>query len=489
MTGVISAYSVEQVRAVEAVALQREGDATLMRRAANAVARVVAERVVRPHPGRRVVLLVGSGNNGGDALFAGAGLRRRGMAVTAVLLRPDRAHQAGLRALRRAGGRVLGPDDPELARSVDAAEVVVDGVVGLAAKPPLRGPAAELIGWANSTDALRVAVDLPSGIDPDTGEVLGTAFLADVTVTFGGIKTGLLLAGTQSGQVICESIGMEMTTDVPPVLTAMTDSAVADLLPDPAPDADKFSTGVVGVAAGSPGYPGAPVLCVGGAVRTRPGFVRYAGAQSDAVLARWPEVVAVGEPRHAGQVQAWVVGPGMGVDEAAADRLRWVLQQDVPVLVDADGLTVLGKHLSLLADRRRSGRDTVLTPHDREFARVFPDIDLTDRLAAVRSAAAASGATVLLKGHRTLIAGPDGSAWVNLTGTSWLASAGSGDVLSGIIGSLLAAGLPAPVAAAAGAHLHGRAGQRARDAGSAGAHALWDHLRPAAAGSPKTAAK
>jgi ADP-dependent NAD(P)H-hydrate dehydratase / NAD(P)H-hydrate epimerase len=151
------------------------------------------------------------------------------------------------------------------------------------------------------------------------------------------------------------------------------------------------------------------------------------------------------------------------------------MDADVPVLVDADGLTMLAGRMSMLDVRR--GRTTLLTPHDREFARLFPDLDPADRLASVRSAAARSGATVLLKGHRTLIADPIGRVAGNTTGSSWLATAGSGDVLSGIIGSLLATGLPAWEAAAVGAHLHGRAGERARRDRAPGAEALWARIR------------
>ncbi len=471
----IPAYSVQQIRDIEAIALARDGDGTLMRRASHAIAQEVADRVRSPHPGRSVVLLVGSGNNGGDALFAGSFLRRRGMRVSAVLLEPARAHDGGLRALRRAGGLVLTAQDPGVRRVIDAADVIIDGIVGLAAKPPLRQDAADLVGLANATGALRVAVDVPSGIEPDTGQVRGVAFLADVTVTFGGVKPGLLIADAQAGTVVSVPIGMEMTGQ-PADLIAMTDGSLQRLLPGPGTAADKFTGGLVGIAAGSPGYPGAPVLCVGGAVRTRPGMVRYAGAQAVAVLSQWPEVVAAATPAEAGTVQAWVVGPGMGTEGSSIATLRWVLSQDVPVLVDADGLTVLAVLPSLLAARRRSGQVTVLTPHDREFARVFPDIPLEDRLGAVRRAAREGGATVLLKGHRTLIAEPGGQAAVNLSGSSWLATAGSGDVLSGVIGSLLAGGLPPLLAAAAGAFLHGRAGERAERSGLFGAHVLWDHL-------------
>lgn len=472
----IQAYSVEQIRTAEGAAMARDGDSTLMRRASWAVASVVAEQLPSPHPGRQVVLLVGSGNNGGDALYAGAFLRARGMRVTAVLTDPSRAHAGGLAALRRTGGRAISHADPAVKAVVAQADVILDGVVGLSAKPPLRRVAADLVGSANATDALRVAVDLPSGVEPDSGRVRGVAFLADLTVTFGGIKTGLLIADEQVGTIVNVPIGMDLD-GAPAELIAMTNGTLRQLLEGPGPAADKFTGGLVGVVAGSPGYPGAAVLSVGGAVRTRPGLVRYAGPQAAAVLARWPEVVAAASPADTGKVQAWAIGPGMGTDGQSISLLRWVLDQDVPVLVDADGLTILAAMPSLLSARKRAGRQTLLTPHDREFARVFPDLELDDRLAAVRRAAAQSGATVLLKGHRTLIAEPGGQAAVNLSGSSWLATAGSGDVLSGVIGSLLATGLPPLIAAAAGAYLHGRAGEAAEQTGLFGAQVLWDQLK------------
>ncbi len=236
----IEAYTVEQIRAVEAIALERDGDETLMRRASFAVAAEVAERLPVPHPGRRVVLLVGSGNNGGDALHAGAFLRRRGMRVTAVLLNPAKTHAGGLAALRRAGGRVLPSDAPATTAAIRQADVIIDGVVGLAARPPLRDDAAELVGQANATDALRVAVDLPSGIEPDTGRVRGVAFLADVTVTFGGIKVGLLIADAQAGTIVCVPIGMPRAGR-PAEATAWPDGSRRQLLPAPAPTADRSS--------------------------------------------------------------------------------------------------------------------------------------------------------------------------------------------------------------------------------------------------------
>ncbi len=476
-------YTAAQIRAAEAVALTQVGDASLMVRAARAVADAVIARMPSPVPGRSAVLLVGAGNNGGDALFAGAIMRRRGMTVTAILAVAGRAHVEGLAALRRAGGRVLTFGDPSIPALLAGADAVLDGLVGLGARPPLRAPMDELVTLAAQGRGWQIAVDLPSGIDPDTGRVDGQAFRADVTVTIGGMKTGLLLADEVAGQVLLAPIGMDPALLAPEVDhdgVVVTDADARALLPQPGLADDKYSGGVVGIVAGSERYPGAAILCVGGAVRLRPGLVRYAGPQAGSVLQRWPEVVASAQPGAADRVQAWVVGPGMGTDGSALARLREVLAADVPVLVDADGLTLLAQTPGLLADRRRRGAITVLTPHAGEFARLFPDLDPTDRVASVRAASARSGAAVLLKGHRTVIADPAGHLAVNTAGSPWLATAGSGDVLSGVAGSLLAAGLVPLMAAALAAHVHGRAGERAALAGRPGASALLDLLRPGA---------
>ena len=464
----IAAYTAGQIRQAEAVALQHDSDDAVMRRAAYEVAAAVLSRLDGV-VGRSVVLLVGTGNNGGDALYAGAVLRRRGLAVTAALLDPDRAHAGGSRALRRAGGRVLPAADAGAV--IAGADVLVDGLLGLGGRPALRDAVRSVLDAANAATALKVAVDLPTGLDADTGAVAEGAFDADVTVTFGGMKAGLLAADSHTGQVVVADLGF---APADPQLFALTDADVRALLPDPGKADDKFSGGVPGIVAGSPQYPGAAVLCVGGAVRTRPGMVRYAGPQAAAVVARWPEAVAAPDFSSAGRVQAWVAGPGMGTDDDAKALLHAVLDSDVPVLVDADGLTLLAQDLPRLAAR---SAPTLLTPHSREFARLFPDLDPAERLGSTRAAAARSGATILLKGSRTVIAEPSGRVAVNTTGSSWLATAGSGDVLSGIIGSLLAGGLSPWEAAAVGAHLHGRAGERAMADRVPGAQALWSRIR------------
>ncbi|MGW2949592.1 NAD(P)H-hydrate dehydratase [Streptomyces eurythermus] len=460
-----TAYSVETVRTAERALMARLPEGALMQRAAAGLAAACAGLLGRVS-GSRVVLLVGSGDNGGDALYAGARLARRGAAVTAVLLAPERTHPAGLAALRRAGGRAVTADRGE--EAIARARLVVDGIVGIGGKGGLRPDAARLAEAVARSGAAVVAVDLPSGVDADTGEVRGAALRADLTVTFGAYKPGLLVdpAREYAGVVRFVGIGIEP----PPadaVLQALQHADVARLLPTPEAESDKYRRGVVGIAAGSARYPGAAVLAVSGALRGGAGAVRYVGPAGDAVLARFPEtLVSDAGPAKAGRVQAWVTGPGAGDDAATVAE---VLAADVPVLLDADGLR--------LADRdtvRGRTAPTLMTPHAGEAAALLgvrrEEVEAA-RLAAVRELAARYRATVLLKGSTTLVAGPGGGpVRVNPTGTPWLATAGSGDVLSGLAGSLLAAGLDPLDAGSVAAYLHGLAGRLAAQGAPVGAH-------------------
>ena len=446
-----------------------------MQRAAAGLAAACADLLGRVY-GARVVLLVGSGDNGGDALYAGARLARRGAGVAAVLLSPDHAHSGGLDALRRAGGNVVvrtGDAGP----LIDRADLVVDGIVGIGGKGGLRAEAVPLVERAAGARCAVVAVDLPSGVEADSGEVRGAAVRADVTVTFGTHKPGLLVdpAREHAGTVRLVDIGLQLPSGAE--IEALQHADVARLLPAPGTASDKYRRGVVGVAAGSARYPGAAVLAVSGALRGGAGAVRYVGPAADAVIARFPEtLVSDRGPRKAGRVQSWVVGPGAGDDAATVAEV--LAEDDVPVLVDADGLR--------LADRdavRRRTAPTLMTPHAGEAAALLglsrEEVEGA-RLAAVRELAAAYGATVLLKGSTTLVAGPGGGpVRANATGTAWLATAGSGDVLSGLAGSLLAAGLGARDAGSVAAYLHGLAGRYAADGAPVGAHDIADAL-PAA---------
>jgi hydroxyethylthiazole kinase-like uncharacterized protein yjeF len=246
---------------------------------------------------------------------------------------------------------------------------------------------------------------------------------------------------------------------------------------------DKYTQGVTGVLAGSATYPGAAILCSGAAVAATSGMVRYAGSASAEVVSHWPEVVAAPTVNAAGRVQAWVVGPGLGTDEAGAAALWFALGTDLPVLVDADGLTILAAHPDLVTKRKAP---TVLTPHAGEFARLAGHPPGDDRVAATRRLSDAFGATVLLKGNVTVIAEPGGPVYLNPAGQAWAATAGSGDVLSGVIGSLLAAGRPPGEAAAMAAFVHARAADlSARDPGPrpapTSAARILGHLRAAIA--------
>jgi hydroxyethylthiazole kinase-like uncharacterized protein yjeF len=314
-------------------------------------------------------------------------------------------------------------------------------------------------------------------VDATTGAAGEQCVHADVTVTFGALKTGLIIgAGAEfAGELRLVDIGLDETLPAPDV-RVLEAADLAALLPLPTARDDKYTRGVVGVIAGSAAYPGAGVLCTGAAVDGGTGMVRYAGTAADAVRAQHPEVV-VHEDARPGElrVQAWTIGSGIGTDEHAEQLLADVLSTDVPGVVDADGITMLGRHPELLQGRQAP---TVLTPHDREFARIAGGPS-DDRLASARAAAKELGATVLLKGNATVVAAPDGQAWVNRTGTPWLATAGSGDVLSGLVGALLATGIDPPVAAAAGAYVHGMAGQLAAAGGPPSAADVLRAVRPA----------
>ena len=439
-------YSADQIRAAEAPLLAGLPDGALMRRAASGLAgAIAAELRLRTGGvgGRTVCAVVGSGDNGGDALWAVTFLRRRGVAGAAVLLNPEHTHAGALAAFRAAGGRLV---DTVPA----AADLVIDGVVGISGTGPLRPAAARVFAAVEAAGVPVVAVDIPSGIDVHTGAVTGPAVHAALTVTFGGLKPVHGLA--DCGRVELVDIGLDLPdTD----LLGFEAADVQARWPLPGPGDDKYTQGVVGVLAGSSAYPGAAILCSGAAVAATSGMVRYAGSAAADVVSHWPEVVAVPGARDAGRVQAWVVGPGLGTGEAAFAALAYALDTDLPVVVDADGLTLPARHPDLV-----SGRDaaTVLTPHAGEYERFGLGPVGEDRVGAARRLAAALGATVLLKGHVTVVAEPGpGVAYLNPAGGSWAATAGSGDVLSGVIGALLAAGLAPSAAAAAAAFVHARA--------------------------------
>jgi ADP-dependent NAD(P)H-hydrate dehydratase / NAD(P)H-hydrate epimerase len=448
-----SAHTVEQVRAAEAELMSRLPEGALMQRAAAGLAYAVLDLLGTAY-GRRVLLLVGSGDNGGDALYAGALLARRGVQVEAWLL-SERAHEGGTRALADAGGRLTtSPRRPDL---------VIDGIVGIGGRPGLREHAQRALQAVEGVPV--VAVDTPSGVDVDRGELDGPHVVADVTVTFGTHKVAHLVdpAAHACGAVHLVDLGLDLPDAA---VEALQPEDVARLLPRPAPDAQKYTRGVVGVRAGSAQYPGAALLSVAGANSGLCGMVRYVGEVATRVREVHPEVVG------AGRVQAWVVGSGGG--ERAGDELAAALGDGVPLVIDADAL----QHVD------GPPGHAVLTPHAGELAAMTgadrADIEARP-LHHARRAAEVYGCTVLLKGRHTLVASPDGRTRATTTGTAWLATAGAGDVLGGLIGSLLAAGLSPYDAASVGSWLHGAAATLASRGGplvaSAVAHAIPDAVR------------
>jgi hydroxyethylthiazole kinase-like uncharacterized protein yjeF len=498
------AYQVDKVRAAEAELFALVPDGALMQRAAAGLASVTA-KMLRAGCGAssrrggiygsRVAVLAGSGDNGGDALFAGARLAARGADVTAIAAAGIRVHEGGAKALRQAGGRIVpvtpprAPDDTppdvpdnydaghDVRRAIGRADVILDGLLGIGGKGGLREPYASLAHLAASSAGLTIAVDLPSGIDADSGTVAGPAVRADVTVTFGAVKPGLLIdpGASHAGVVEFVDIGLGPHLPKTPDVRAPQHRDIAQLLPVPGPESDKYRRGVLGLRAGSDVFTGAAALATGGAVRGGAGMVRLVtGAGAAAGVRRdWPEVVVTEtadtgrsdakDLSRIGRVQAWAAGPGMGTGPDAVAWLEAICGTSLPVLVDADGLTVLSQHEGALLPR---SAPTLLTPHAGELGRLLgadPADVAVRRVEHAREAARRFGACVLLKGSTTVIALPDNvdPLLVNSTGTPWLATAGTGDVLSGLAGALLAQGLLPPQAAIAAAYLHGLAARLA----------------------------
>lgn len=435
------AYSVEQIRAAEEAAFAVVGDQALMQRAAAGLAAVV-KRMLAGHGDARVLIVAGPGNNGGDGLWAGVRLLRRGIRVDASCVL-GRTHQAGWEAFLAAGGRAL--DFDQTRAGLARYDVVVDAGFGIGGREGLKGELRELAAALGRTPQRPeiVAVDLPSGMDADRVRPGSEVFDADVTVTFGGYKLCQVAepARSRCGRVELVDIGLEFAT---PTLACFERDDLARTWPYPDAYADKYSRGVAGVAAGSDEYPGAGVLATAGAAYAGAGMVRYLGPQvpSDLIKNAFPNVV-----HGSGRCQAYLAGPGWGEHTAGAELTK-LLDEDLPMVVDADGL----RHLP----ERVDSPHVLLTPHAGELARLLGR-DRTevegDPVTAVREAAARIGATVLLKGATQYVAEPDPAApiWLAVTGPAWTGQAGSGDVLAGVCTTLLAAGLSPREAALCGA--------------------------------------
>jgi hydroxyethylthiazole kinase-like uncharacterized protein yjeF len=381
-------------------------------------------------------------------------------------------HPDGLGAAQAVGARVVAADEAALALT-DSADLVVDAIVGIGGSAGLRRAAPEFALAARLGAGHTVAVDLPSGIDPDTGAAGDDAIRADFTITFGVLKTGLLTGEGRglAGIVDVVDIGLEpFLMDDEPIAQILEVDDVAPWFAAPSDTDYKYSRGVVQVIAGSEQFPGAALLASGGARSGPAGLIRVAGNAAQAAVAAHPDLVAA-----QGRTDAIVVGPGIGLADAGRGQLEHALTQNVPVVVDADGLTLLADQPDLLKLRNGNGWHTVLTPHAGEAERLGADPELlrTDRIAAARWLAQRHGVVVVLKGPGTVVATPEGGPiFLDAAGDSSLSTAGTGDILGGLIASVLA-----PVAqeslshrdvaaiAASAVFVHGLAGRIAAEDG------------------------
>ncbi|MGO9581241.1 MAG: NAD(P)H-hydrate dehydratase [Acidimicrobiales bacterium] len=428
----------DELRAADAAAIADVGLDTLVARAGTAVA-TAALRQLGTGYGRRVVVVAGRGHNGDDGRVASAALRRRGVRVTEL-------------------------DPGALPAVLPGCDLVIDAAYGTGFRGEYRAPKVP-------EGIPVVAVDIPSGLDCDTGSACEGAVRATSTVTMAALKPGLLIGQGRelSGRVELAPIGIAVA---PGRLWLVEDADIASWLPVRQPETNKWRSACA-VVAGSPGMLGAARFSSSAAQRAGAGMVRWCvpGAASDSLPAS--EAVARAVPaadfaevvlEELARCQAMVIGPGLGSSPGVVASVRTlVARAEVPVIVDADGLGALGpvdQAREVLAGRKIPA---VLTPHDGEFARLAASsagadsLPGPDRIAAARSLASRLGAIVLLKGSTTVVAAPDGEAFLVTSGSSRLATAGTGDVLSGVVGAFLARGLDPLRAAALAAHVHGRA--------------------------------
>lgn len=470
----------------------------LMDRAGRALARA-AIRQAGGRYGKKVVVVCGKGNNGGDGLVAARVLHREGVGVKCFAIDSmddaDGAVAHHLALLRREGISV----EPFSRESLAGADVVIDAIFGTGFRGRAEGLAGDAIESINERAVSVVAADIPSGVNGETGKTDGPAVRAAVTVAMGAEKIGTAVGdgAAHAGRVEVADIGIE----IPPVTAHIVEEDdVRNVLPRRSQDAHKRSGGSVALLVGSQGMTGAAVLSAQGAARMGAGYVTVGGTQAvdDAIATALPEVLSkvVTESPALGadslksfesvmeRADALGVGPGLGTGEGQLALVESTLAEvDLPLVLDADALNVLAKRTESLVRRQDP---TVITPHPGELARLMEvttsDIQ-SDRLEGARTAAGRFGCVVLLKGHRTIVAEPNGAAVVVPTGGPELATAGTGDVLTGAVVALLAAGLEPFEAAWAADYVHGCAGELAASKrGTTGVAAgdVADALGPAA---------
>ena len=479
-------FTAAEMRALDARAIRELGipGPRLMDNAGTGAAALIA-RWLAPIRGKAVVVVCGKGNNGGDGFVVARRLKARGAAVR-VFLVGRRAEVRGdaADALGRWRGRVEEVEEPSgLARALGRADVIVDALLGTGVSGAARGPVAaaiEAINRAGAGGVPVVALDLPSGLDSDRGALLGPTVKAWRTVTFAGLKRSLLLApaAAQAGAVEIGDIGVSAEAARRGITTWRLE--IADVRPSFPPrdlDAHKGRFGHLLVVAGSLGKTGAAVLAGRAALRSGVGLCTIAApaSQQPIVAAQAPEYMTEALPETAAQslaleakdrllelarrMDAVAIGPGLSLDPETQELARVLIRElQRPMVVDADALSALAGHLDLL---RHAAGPRVLTPHPGEMARMLGttiEAVQADRIEVTRTFAREHGVAIALKGAHTVIGGPDGHVTINPTGNPGMAKGGSGDVLTGIVGALLAREIEPAAALRAGCYLHGLAG-------------------------------
>ena len=443
----------------------------LMERAGRAVADAVATR----HPvGSRVVVMAGPGNNGGDGFVAARLLTQRGFQVR-LLLAGDADRLKGDAAL--AAQQWRGPVEPAQASRLGGADVIIDALFGAGLDRPVEGLPCTLIETMNAQAAPIVAVDLPSGINGSSGAVMGTAVKAARTVTFFRKKPGhLLLPGRlHCGMIAVADIGIpdSVLAQIAPQTFENTPELWRGYLPVPREAGHKYDRGHAVIASGPSWSTGAARLAARGALRAGAGLVTIASPREALAINAASNLAVMVRPVDGPdelttfladrRLNAFAIGPGVGVGEATCELVLAALSGERAVVLDADAITSFSAHPQRLAEAllRRRDQATILTPHEGEFSRYFWALDqrtkVGSKLERARLAAAITGAVVLLKGADTVVAAPDGRAAIAANAPPYLATAGAGDVLTGMAAGLLAQGMPAFEAAAAAVWLHGEA--------------------------------
>jgi len=493
----VKILSTRAMREVERIAIEELGvpGIVLME---NAALGVVDAALAEVPEAESAVVFCGPGNNGGDGLAIARHLVVRGLQVVAVVATGGREYSGDAKVqfeiARKMGGmglelRVLdanfeAAEELESAVADAGADLVIDALFGTGLSRPLGRPFADLVRAINALELPTIAVDLPSGLDADRLDFPGPHITADLTVTFAALKLAHVFppASEAVGSVVIADLGipMDLVEQADGDLYLLGGGDLAPLLGPRPLAAHKGDFGHLLLVAGGSGKSGAAVLAARAAVRAGAGLVTAAVPASilDAFEAASIETMSValstspggelGEPalelleREAEGKQAVAVGPGLGSARGTAEVVRaFCLGVELPLVLDADGLNAFAGRIEALAGR---SRPTVLTPHPGELARLLgvatADI-VEDRLGSVRRAARQSGAIVILKGHLTLIADPEGGVYVNPTGNPGMATGGSGDVLTGLIAALLAQGLEPLAAAQLGTFVHGMAGDSA----------------------------